>query len=85
MRVASALRNELRRLGGDGNVKDASLFVMADTAYGSCCVDEVGASHVGADCVVHYGHACLSPLVLINFFWILFGFVYGKCDDSKIL
>ena len=43
------------------DVKDVSLFVMADTAYGSCCVDEVGASHVGADCVVHYGHTCLSP------------------------
>lgn len=66
MRIASSLRDELRRFGEsdaerDGNAKDASLFVMADTAYGSCCVDEVGASHVGADCVVHYGHACLSP------------------------
>jgi diphthamide biosynthesis protein 2 len=37
------------------------LFVMADTAYNSCCVDEVGASHIDAQCVVHYGHACMSP------------------------
>lgn len=77
VRVASALRNELRRLGGDGNVKDASLFVMADTAYGSCCVDEVGASHVGADCVVHYGHACLSPTTKLPAF-----FVFGKAPMS---
>lgn len=28
---------------------------------GSCCVDEVAAEHVGADCIVHYGGACLSP------------------------
>lgn len=28
---------------------------------GSCCVDEVAAEHVGADCIVHYGSACLSP------------------------
>lgn len=26
----------------------------------SCCVDEVAAEHVGADCIVHYGSACLS-------------------------
>ncbi|KAJ6817555.1 diphthamide biosynthesis protein 2 isoform X1 [Iris pallida] len=52
-RVAKALRAELGR--------GARLFVMADTAFGSCCVDEVGASHVDADCVVHYGHSCMSP------------------------
>lgn len=28
---------------------------------GSCCVDEVAAEHVGAEAVVHYGPACLSP------------------------
>ncbi|KAA8579309.1 hypothetical protein FQN60_007099 [Etheostoma spectabile] len=27
----------------------------------TCCVDEVAAEHVGADCIVHYGSACLSP------------------------
>ncbi|XP_062974739.1 2-(3-amino-3-carboxypropyl)histidine synthase subunit 2 isoform X2 [Elgaria multicarinata webbii] len=26
-----------------------------------CCVDEVAAEHVGAEAVVHYGPACLSP------------------------
>lgn len=53
MGVARALRHELG--------KGVRLYVMADTAYGSCCVDEVGASHVDAECVVHYGHACMSP------------------------
>ena len=33
---------------------------MADTSYGSCCVDEVAAEHVGADGIVHIGRACLS-------------------------
>ncbi|KAG8935410.1 Diphthamide biosynthesis protein 2 [Tulasnella sp. 417] len=37
------------------------LYVLADTTYGSCCVDEVAAQHVEAEVVVHYGHACLSP------------------------
>lgn len=27
----------------------------------SCCVDEVAAEHVGAEAVLHYGPACLSP------------------------
>jgi diphthamide biosynthesis protein 2 len=37
------------------------LYVLADTSYGSCCVDEVAAEHVDAEVVVHYGRACLSP------------------------
>lgn len=37
------------------------LTILADTSYGSCCVDEIAAEHVEADAVVHYGRACLSP------------------------
>ncbi|TVY27136.1 2-(3-amino-3-carboxypropyl)histidine synthase subunit [Lachnellula hyalina] len=37
------------------------LYILADTSYGSCCVDEVAAEHVDAEAVVHYGRACLSP------------------------
>ena len=66
-RVVRALREKLRLLrkcstenSGDNN-KDVRLFVMADTTFGSCCVDEVGALHADAECVVHYGHTCLSP------------------------
>ncbi|KIM87854.1 hypothetical protein PILCRDRAFT_263533 [Piloderma croceum F 1598] len=36
------------------------LYVLADTSYGSCCVDEVAAQHIDADAMVHYGHACMS-------------------------
>ncbi|EYU30525.1 hypothetical protein MIMGU_mgv1a005439mg [Erythranthe guttata] len=54
MRVVKALRKEI-------NSSAVKLYVMADTTYGSCCVDEVGAAHVNAECVVHYGHTCLSP------------------------
>ncbi|KAI4656721.1 uncharacterized protein J4E78_006612 [Alternaria triticimaculans] len=41
--------------------KDESLFILGDTSYGACCVDEVAAEHVDADVVVHYGRSCLSP------------------------
>lgn len=50
---------------------------MADTAYGSCCVDEVGAAHINAECVIHYGHACLSPTSTLPAF-----FVFGKASIS---
>ncbi|KAL4072116.1 diphthamide biosynthesis protein [Scleroderma citrinum] len=46
----------LKQLVDDGQ----ELYVLADTSYGSCCVDEVAAQHVNADLIVHYGHACLS-------------------------
>ncbi|KAE9394949.1 diphthamide biosynthesis protein [Gymnopus androsaceus JB14] len=39
---------------------DKELYVLADTSYGSCCVDEVAAQHIDANAVVHYGHACMS-------------------------
>lgn len=44
-----------------GKKEGVGLYVMADTTYGSCCVDEVGASHINADSVIHFGHTCLSP------------------------
>ncbi|CAL1702605.1 unnamed protein product [Somion occarium] len=46
----------LKRHLGEGK----ELYVLADTSYGSCCVDEVAAQHVDADAMVHYGHACMS-------------------------
>ncbi|KAL6185506.1 hypothetical protein ACLB2K_041639 [Fragaria x ananassa] len=66
-RVVTALRASLSEQVG--------LFLMADTAYGSCCVDVVGASHVDADCVVHYGHTCLSPTTKLPAL-----FVFGKAS-----
>ena len=45
---------------GEGDVEEG-LFILGDTSYGACCVDEVAAEHVDADVVVHYGRSCLSP------------------------
>ncbi|KAK6732990.1 hypothetical protein RB195_017018 [Necator americanus] len=41
---------------------DVKTFVLADTSYRSCCVDEVAASHASCDAIIHYGDACLSAL-----------------------
>ena len=40
---------------------ERKVFILADTSYAACCVDEVAAEHVAADVLVHYGRACLSP------------------------
>ncbi|KAK6293156.1 hypothetical protein J4Q44_G00366570 [Coregonus suidteri] len=61
----------------------AKLFILGDTSYGSCCVDEVAAEHVGADCIVHYGSACLSPsrrLPLIHVI-LLYDVIYAHVID----
>lgn len=36
-------------------------FVLADTSFAACCVDEIAAAHANVDALVHYGPACLSP------------------------
>lgn len=80
VKVVRALRDKLQSLkesGTEGKRDDkyVGLFVMADTTYGSCCVDEVGASHINADCVIHYGHTCLSPTSTLPAL-----FVFGKAS-----
>ncbi|CAE6512824.1 unnamed protein product [Rhizoctonia solani] len=55
--VSVPIYNRLKQLLGDRR----NTYVLADTTYGSCCVDEVAAAHIDADVVVHYGHTCLSP------------------------
>ncbi|KAJ2958183.1 hypothetical protein NQZ79_g6205 [Umbelopsis isabellina] len=52
---SAAISSKLREKTGK------STFILADTSYGSCCVDEVAAEHVDADFIVHYGRSCLSP------------------------
>lgn len=54
VRVQHELRERLQDSGYE------RMFVLGDTSYGSCCVDEVAAQHLFADCIVHYGRTCLS-------------------------
>ncbi|XP_007951259.1 2-(3-amino-3-carboxypropyl)histidine synthase subunit 2 [Orycteropus afer afer] len=43
-------------------VTGSKMFILGDTSYGSCCVDVLGAEQAGAQALVHFGPACLSPL-----------------------
>ncbi|KAF8585866.1 diphthamide biosynthesis protein [Ramaria rubella] len=49
---------------------DVGLYVLADTSYGSCCVDEVAAQHINADVIIHYGYSCLSRPSRIPVFYV---------------
>ncbi|KAK7203215.1 putative diphthamide synthesis protein-domain-containing protein [Myxozyma melibiosi] len=60
--VARVLAEELEAVA-DGAEQVAEVFVLGDTSYSECCVDEIAAQHVNADVVVHVGVACLSPVV----------------------
>ena len=35
-------------------------LVLLYMLFCSCCVDEVAAEHIGADGIIHFGHACLT-------------------------
>lgn len=49
---------------------EAKTYILGDTSYGSCCVDEVAAEHVGSDCIVHYGRTCLSPSIRLPLMYV---------------
>ncbi|RMZ89088.1 hypothetical protein DV736_g3687, partial [Chaetothyriales sp. CBS 134916] len=57
----SSLNDATSTLSLSGSETPVKLTILADTSYGSCCVDEIAAEHVDADAVVHYGRSCLSP------------------------
>ncbi|XP_052900802.1 2-(3-amino-3-carboxypropyl)histidine synthase subunit 2 [Anopheles moucheti] len=63
-------------------IDELSIFVLADTSYGSCCVDEIAAAHANADGVVHFGHACLSKVSRIPVLYVFFEF---KLDEAQLL
>ncbi|MCJ1373920.1 Diphthamide biosynthesis protein 2 [Loxospora ochrophaea] len=70
-KVSSSPRKTLsgqeRTLNGqDETLSKTRLYILGDTSYGACCVDEIAAEHVEADVVVHYGRACLSPTARLS-------------------
>ncbi|KEY75218.1 hypothetical protein S7711_07133 [Stachybotrys chartarum IBT 7711] len=58
-RIVEFLNQELAS-GSDAETRKR-IYVLADTSYSACCVDEIAAEHADADVVVHYGRTCLSP------------------------
>jgi len=44
----------------ESQIPNLDVFLLADTTYAPCCVDEVAAEHADIRHIVHYGRACLS-------------------------
>lgn len=65
------------------NLPTVRLYILADTSYGACCVDEIAAEHVNAEVVIHYGRACLSPTARIPVLHIFT--VQVLIDQSKLI
>ena len=47
------------------------VWILADTSYSACCVDEVAAEHVRSDLVVHFGDACLNEIDKLQAVFVL--------------
>lgn len=60
---------KIAKKGKEGKEK-IRLTILADTSYGSCCVDEIAAEHANAEVVIHYGRACLSPTARLPVIYI---------------
>lgn len=63
--VTQLLQERLSPLKEDAKVDTRKIWVLADTAYSACCVDEVASEHVNADLVVHFGDACLNAVQVL--------------------
>jgi len=47
--------------------------ILADTNYGSCCVDEVAAQRLSTQAIIHFGHSCNSRVLSLPTL-----FIFGK-------
>lgn len=36
--------------------------ILSDVTYGACCIDDITASQLGCQLLIHYGHSCLVPI-----------------------
>ena len=57
------------------------LYILGDTTYGQCCVDEIAAEHVSAEAVIHFGPTCLTATCRLPALWI---FTRKSCDTSRL-
>ncbi|KAL2117572.1 hypothetical protein VTJ04DRAFT_7232 [Mycothermus thermophilus] len=84
-RVVELLRAELDSLPrpeDSSPTPSERIYILADTSYSACCVDEIAAEHVNADVVVHYGRACLSPTERLP---VIYVFTHHALDHDETL
>ncbi|KAK8064612.1 hypothetical protein PG994_007250 [Apiospora phragmitis] len=62
--------------------RETRLYILADTSYSACCVDEIAAEHADAEGVIHYGRSCLSPTSRLP---VIYVFTQQKLDYDAIV
>ena len=77
---AAAVTRQLASLCADSG-RDVQLFILGDTTYGECCVDEIAAEHISSDGVIHFGHTCLTATCRLPALWI---FTRKSCDVTSL-
>ncbi|KAH8197738.1 hypothetical protein TruAng_008072 [Truncatella angustata] len=80
--TSNEMNEGLARDAGSEVKRIPRLYVLADTSYSSCCIDEIAAEHADADAVVHYGRACLSPTARLP---VLHVFTRQQLDYDVVL
>ncbi|XP_039258184.2 2-(3-amino-3-carboxypropyl)histidine synthase subunit 2-like [Styela clava] len=62
---------------------DAKIYILADTSYGHCDIDEVNAKHITSDLLIHYGETSLTPSATIPTLFV-FGRHPSLIDADKV-
>ncbi|PNH60717.1 hypothetical protein VD0002_g6956 [Verticillium dahliae] len=57
------------------------IYILADTSYSACCVDEIAAEPADAQVVVHYGRSCLSPTSRLP---VIYVFTHHALDHDAV-
>lgn len=81
-KLGSLASNETSENGTSATKQQPRVYILADTSYSSCCVDEIAAEHVDADVVVHYGRSCLSPTSRLP---VIYVFTHHELDRAATL
>ncbi|KAJ4292905.1 Diphthamide biosynthesis protein 2 [Collariella sp. IMI 366227] len=83
-RVVQSLNTELESVPKPTDIPTPPerIYILADTSYSACCVDEIAAEHVDADVVVHYGRSCLSPTSRLP---VIYVFTHHALDHDEVL
>jgi len=83
--VVEALHKEFASLPKDSEEgvpqPTERIWILADTSYSACCVDEIAAEHADAQVVVHYGRSCLSPTSRLP---VIYVFTHHKLDLESV-
>ncbi|POS84927.1 hypothetical protein EPUL_005102 [Erysiphe pulchra] len=78
--ISNSIMNATNR--NDTDEDKIKFYILADTSYGSCCVDEIAAEHMDAQVIIHYGPSCLSPTSRLP---VIFVYTSPRVDIDSII